>query len=337
MQVPINCAVDSFITLGLIVPRQVDVVLNIFAKPYQTALALLSLLKFSGQYVDCIYLQFEPSGSRYDAVPPYAITGYLQENGYKLDIFQPDIWLECDPVDESSLDKPAYRMAVRYQYAFEKTDKKYLFFMHNDVLIKRDIIGAMLEQAGDAFAIGQIGQCWNCPASKPDLTEAANLGAACTPERYLEFRPTFAQLSSLYDEARVHKVFVRPYWEGWDAQYSWQSWPLPECRVNEWGCMVDIEQTRPLTIPQGKILPFGAFEHCGSVTLDTAVAWFRELSRLGMKARHFPLDKYLTHFVGNHRITRELHMQAELNAQELLLRSFPDFASWFRAKRNKLF
>ncbi len=318
--------------------RQVDVTLNIFAKPYQTALSLLTLLKYSGRHIDVIYLQFEPAGSRYDAVPPYAIADYLREAGYKLDIFQPEIWLECDAVDESRLSDPKYRLAVRYEYSFEKTDKKYLFFMHNDVLIKRDIIGAMLEAAGDAFAVGQVGQCWNCPASNVELARAAGLGdAPCSPERYFDFRPAPQALRRLYELALERNFPARPYWEGWQRHYSEQAWPLPECRVNEWGCLVDVERTRPLSVPFGGILPFGAFEYCGSVTLDTSVAWFRDLSRQGLRARHFPLDKYLKHWVGSFRMTQKLHQEAELEAQQLLLKAFPDFAAWCKSKGLNMF
>ena len=51
----------------------VDVAVNIFAKPFQTALSLLSLLKHSGEHVGVIWLQFEPYGSRHDAISPYYI------------------------------------------------------------------------------------------------------------------------------------------------------------------------------------------------------------------------------------------------------------------------
>lgn len=318
---------------------QVDVVLNIFAKPYQTALALLTLIKYSGQHIGCIYPQFEPAGSRYDAVPPYAIAEYLREQGRQIDVFQPSIWVECEPVNEERLQDTEYRLAMRYQYAFEKTDKKYLFFLHNDQFFKRDIIGALLDAIDGAFAAGKIGQCWNCPASNAEVMQAAGFGSApCTPETYADFQPDFEGLERLYATALAMKVFVRPYCEGLAPHYSEQAWPLPECRVNEWGCLVDIEQTRKLTMPFGPVLPFGAFEYCGGGTpLDTAVAWFRELSRLGFRARHVDIDKFIHHFGGSSRMTKASHKQAELEAEALLLKIFPDFVSWCRQKRNGLF
>lgn len=317
---------------------QVDVTLNIFAKPYQTALSVLSLLKYSARHIDRLYLQFEPAGSRYDAVPPYAVAEYL---GERARVCQPEMWIECDAVDRARLSDPAYRLALRYQAAFEATDKKYLFIMHNDVLIKGDIIGAMLADIGGAFALGQVGQCWNCPAANAEVMAECGFAGPCGPERYQEFRPSFADLERIYAAARSRGLHIRPYWEGWLEHYGPQAgqlaWPLPECRVNEWGCLVDVEQTRPLTMPQGDILPFGAYEPCGSVTLDIAVPWFRDLHRRGLKARHFKLDRYLRHWVGSHRMTRELHRQAELEAQEILFKAFPDFVLWCRKRGNGMF
>ena len=315
-----------------------DIALNIFAKPYQTAVALLSLLKFSAERVGRIYLQFEPAGSRYDTEPPYAVAEYLRERGQDLEIFQPEIWIECDAVDEMRLEEPAYRLALRYQWAFERTDKRYLFITHNDVMFKRDIIGAMLEKAEGFFALGPLGQCWNCPARRADLVKEAGLGErACAPERYVEFQPDLAGLERLYASAREKKVFVRPYREGWAVHYSGRAWPLPECRVNEWACLVDMELTRPLTRPQGGTLPFGAYEPCGSQTLDISVPWFRELSRLGLKAGHFAVDEYMLHWGGSKRIRRDLYHKAEMEAMTVLRRGFPDFVRWCGEKKKKLF
>lgn len=342
----------------------VDVSINIYAKPYQTALSLLSLLRWSGEHIDRIFLQFEPSGSRFDSVPPYAMADYL---GDRAIIYQPEEWVECDAVDEARLGDASYRLSMRYQSAFEYTDKKYLFILHNDVLIKRDIIGAMLEKIDDAFIIGQLGQCWNCPASQAELVQAAGLGdTPCTPERYFDFRPNVEQLERLYALAREQGARCRPYWEGWQKHYTADvtankkadmsegaynvaldadnseanvcgAWPLPECRVNEWGCLVDIEQTKAHVMPHGEILPFGAFEACGSITLDTSVAWFRELSRRGLTAKHFPLDKYLRHYVGSHRVVRGAYIEAEGTAKQVLLKGYTGFVEWCKQRRNGLF
>ena len=322
----------------------VDVAMNIFAKPYQTALSLLSLLQFSERHIDRIYLQFEPQGSMFDPAPPYVIAEYLAAD--RLVIHQPKDWLRRDPVDMGRLDDPEYRWSLRYQYAFEHTDKRYLLVLHNDVLIKRDIVGAMLsviqdsghDSGGGAFAVGQIGQCWNCPASNEALVRDSGCADfACSPERYRDFRPDFAGLRRLYALAAQREVFVRPYWEGWERHYSPDPWPLPECRVNEWGCLVDVQMTRPLVRPEGDILPFGGYEPCGNFCLDIDVAWFRELHRRGLHARHMDILPYLTHWVGTGKKTERKYTQAETNARRILEKHFQPFVAWCRERKNGLF
>jgi hypothetical protein len=319
----------------------VDVAVNIFAKPYQTALAVLSLLKFSGSHIGRLYLQFEPMGSHHDKVPPYAVAEYLAESGADLVVRQPAQWLACDPTNPARLGDPAYRLSIRYQPAFEVTDKKYLFIMHNDVLITRDIIGALLERAGRAFVVGSLGQCWNCPAHYPEIMQACGYGFTCGPERYLEFRPGADELRRLYQAARGLGLPVRPYPIELNPAYATASggggWPLPECRVNEWGCLVDVEQTRPRVAPLGDILPFGSFETCGALVLDTAVAWFRGLSRQGLMARHLDIKPYQRHWGGNFRMNTTSHEAAEAEAHIILDKSFKPFVDWCRKRKNGMF
>ena len=313
----------------------VDVAVNIFAKPYQTSLSLLSLLKFSGQHVDRIYLQFEPSGSKYDKVFPYVIAEYLETRAI---VYQPEYWLKLEAADTTRFTDTKYRLSVRYQHAFENTDKEFLFIMHNDVLIKKDIIGHMRENIGNAFVMGQVGQCWNCPAANQKLVQSCGLGdQACSPERYPSFKPSLDRLQYLYEQAEKQGVFVRPYYKHLADHYSGTAWPLPECRVNEWAAMVNVKQTEQFVVPQGGILPFGCFEQCGPICLDTAVAWFRDLSRLGLQAKHMDIAPYVTHWVGNGKMTESKYLRAEENARVLLEKHFPDFVTWCRTKKNKMF
>lgn len=319
------------------VPSKVDAAVNVFAKPYQTALSVLSLLRWSGERIDRVFMQFEPKGSRYDSVPPYAVAEYL---GSRAVVTQPELWLRRETPDRARLDDAAYRLSIRYEYAFERTDKRHLFILHNDVLVLKDIVGAMLELADGFFAVGGIGQCWNCPAADAALVGAAGLGdEACSPDRYADFRPDFAGLGRLYALAEERGVFARPYPEGWDEHYAAANpaWPLPECRVNEWGCLVDVALTRAHVVPQGDILPFGAFEQCGSTRYDTAAAWFRELNRLGLRAKHMDTGGHLRHWVGNDKMMEKPYREAEDRARLILEKNFAPFVNWCRKRDNGLF
>lgn len=313
------------------VAERVDVAVNIFAKPYQTALSVLSLLKESSQHVGTIWLQYEPMGSRYDRVSPYVVTRYLQEEvKWPCRVFQPDFWLAREPVDEARLGDDAYRMGIRYQYAFEHSESSKLLLMHNDVFVFRDALGDMLGAMGDAFAIGRLGQCWNCPANSAKVVKDVMGERPCTPGRYSEFRPDAATLRRLYARARELGVFMRPYDEGFAAGFDQQPWPLPECRVNEWFCLLDLEKTRPQCAPFGPALPPGAFSACGSCNLDIAVPWFRAMHAAGLHARHFDLDRHLRHWVGTGNKSARRYALAEDNARRILQKHFPDYMAWLK-------
>lgn len=308
---------------------RVDVAINIFAKPYQTALAVLSLLKQSSAHVGTIWLQYEPMGSRYDSISPYMVARYLQEVvNWPCRVFQPEFWLAREPVDRARLGDATYRMGIRYQYAFEHSQSHRLLLMHNDIFVFKDALGDMLAAMGDAFAIGQLGQCWNCPANAAKVVKGIMDVPPCTPERYEEFRPDAATLRRLYAHARKLGIFVRPYDDGFAEGFDQQPWPLPECRVNEWFCLLDLERTRPNCAPFGPALPPGAFSACGACNLDTAVPWFRAMHALGFRARHFDLTRSLRHWVGTGKKSPRLYAQAEDNAHRLLQTHFPDYMTW---------
>ena len=56
-----------------------DAALNIFAKPWQTALSVLSLIRYAGTRLGVIHLQYEPFGSRYDRLDPMLLSRYVSE------------------------------------------------------------------------------------------------------------------------------------------------------------------------------------------------------------------------------------------------------------------
>ncbi|WP_291332295.1 hypothetical protein [Desulfovibrio sp.] len=310
---------------------KIDVAMNIFAKPYQTALSVLSLLKHSGRHVGSVWLQFEPYGSQYDIVSPYAIAQYLSGKiGDRCRVFQPEYWLDLNAADPARLHEDAYRYGIRYQYAFEHSTSRRLFLMHNDVLILQDVLGFMLDQMGEAVAVGHLGQCWNCPAHVEILTREVMGCGPCDPLNYMNFQPDFDQLQQLYTLAQQKGIFARPYDQGFTGIFDQQSWPLPECRVNEWACLLDLEASRPVCVPNGPVLPPGAYRQCGPVCLDIGVEWFRGMHALGRFARHLDLSRHLKHWVGTGKVTARRYALAEENALKILLANFPDYCDWLR-------
>lgn len=316
--------------------EKLDVAVNIFAKPFQTSLALLSLLKHCDAHIAKIWLQFEPFGSRFDTIPPYFIATYLQDKlGANCNIFQPRFWLARQPPVRSRLEDVDYRQSIRYQKAFEESTAKKLFVMHNDVVILKDILGVLKREIGDAFVIGQLGQCWNCPANNEEITRKVMGRERCVPESYQTFKPDMEQLARLYEEARMNNVFVRSYDDGFRELFATQPWTLPECRVNEWACLINLEKTRPLTMPFGSAAPFGAFQQCGSLTLDTAVAWFRAMHSRGLHAKHFNLKSYVFHYVGTGNKSARNYSINEDRAKRELKRQFPEYLTWLEKASGK--
>jgi hypothetical protein len=66
--------------------------------------------------------------------------------------------------------------------------------------------------------------------------------------------------------------------------------PLPECRLHEWACLINIEKTRKEVVPYGLIDPFGSY-----AGFDLGMSWFRDLTLKGYKFRNFDISKYCRH------------------------------------------
>lgn len=312
----------------------VDVAVNIFAKPFQTSLSLLSLLDRSRPHINKIWLNFEPYGSRFDKIQPYLIYEYLRELGeIPCEASQPGIWLARETPDPERMADPAYRAAIRYQYAWENSTATWLFVMHNDVYFFKDLLGAMLDKIGNSAAIAEIGQCWNCPAANADFTGSICGSGPCKRENYQDFKCSPAQLRELYAAARKSGKFARSYDSAClESDFQDQPWPLPECRPNEWACLINLAKTRPLTMPAGDIPPYGAFERCGDLHLDIGVAWFRGIHAHGLECEHINVRDYLKHWVGTGKKSATRYAQAEDNALVILKKCFPEYVRWLKEK-----
>lgn len=317
--------------------EKVDVAINIFAKPFQTALAILSLLDKCGRHVGTLWLQYEPVGCKLDTLNPYAIVEYLVKKGIACQLSQPKRWLARKALTNDRLQSPEERSCIRYEHAFERSTRRLLFIMHNDIFVLRDLLGKMKENLGDAFALGQVGQCWNCPAANAGIMRDVLGQRPCTPDTYQEFRPTHEHLCRLYAEAHARGVFARPYdSDHFRGEFERQPWPLPECRVNEWACLINLHKVRPLSVPCGEAWPPGAYRPCGECNLDIGTPFFRDLHAKGLYARHFNLHTYIDHWVGTGNNTPARYAYSEDRAKSLLKKYYPDYTAWLAANGEKI-
>lgn len=312
--------------------RDVDVAVNIFAKPWQTALSLLSLNKQCGSHIGKYWLQFEPMGSEFDKISPYWIVPYMvRELGLDVHVFQPDHWQARKPASTEELTDEKFRRSLRYGTAFEDSKAPFLFLTHNDIFMVKDLVGALRANINDAFAIGQLGQCWNCPASQQDIMEETLGIKPCGPESYQEFKPTFQELKAIYKKAREKNFAARPYEKyNFSEEFEKQPWPLPECRVNEWACLISMDIARPYSMPHGPAWPPGVYRDCSGHNLDVVTPFFRDLHARGLHAKNFDIYLYMKHWIGTGNKSRHRYTYSENRALRLLKKFFPDYSEWIR-------
>jgi hypothetical protein len=223
--------------------KRVDVVVNVFGKPWQTLCTLKSLIKHSGSHIDKIFLIKEKN-------QPENID-FIFDYFDNVIVYTPDkfsfITKTINHKDQNE------RFVVRYQYGIENSNKKYVFLTHNDVLYTGDIIGEMLGLIGDNVGIGQIGQCWNCPAKSAGV---------CSGEKFNEWNPTKE------DIFKLPLPHLRTNIEIIDLK---NPKPMPECRLNEWACLLNKEIIMEESKPNGECSLFGQYG------LDLGTTWFRDM------------------------------------------------------------
>jgi len=299
--------------------KQTDVLINVCGKPYQTALALLTLERQSGHRIGKIYF-VEENTQHHNVDIHTGLHGFVLERlKDKIVYLRPGIWNYCFSIDMERMGDREYRHSVRYQYGWEMTDKDHVLVIHNDATFHGDVVGAMLEGMGDHIAIGHVGQCWYCPAS---------FTGKCGPDRYMEYRPSFRELRDLYTKTRAPEgSLMRAYHlPRMHPMFEKQPWPLPECRVNEWCAMIDMKKARPITVPNGRVTPFGAILSVGKQILDVGCQWFRDVHARGFTCGNFDIYKYMHHDVpptGQPTLLdKERYHQREVEALERLRKEF---------------
>lgn len=254
-------------------PQQasVDVAISAYGKPYQTAVTLFTLLKHSGQWIDKVYFIEEKQQPG-----PVDFSFIYKQLGPRLVHYKPLFWFWYNRPFRRLMKLRPYRRAVRYQYAWEKTDKDYLLLIHNDVYFKDDLVEKYLQNIGDHAGVGKIGQCWNCPAFAAQH---------CNGDTYQHYRPSMEELLQLAEQ------FPGPRTGAYQHVVDKENpWPLPECRLNEYVGMVNMKHARKATLPKGTVTPFGIHQ-----PIDTGVKWFSEMNQLGHTFANFNYDPYATH------------------------------------------
>lgn len=247
---------------------KVDVIISAFGKPWQTLCCLKSLMHHSGEHIDKIYLIEEKVQAWDDSVR--WIVPYFENISH----FVPDHFYYTSSPDETKIIE-TQRLSFRYQYGIENSDKKHVFITHTDMFYTGDIIGNMMAKIEDAAGIGLIGQCWNCPAMTAGV---------CSSEKFNYYNPTYEDAIALQKFRAARGYYFFQFLDKTNPK------PYPECRLNDFACIIDRESTMKECHPNGNSSMFGSVK-----MLDTGCSWFKEMYHKGYKFVPYDIFKDSVH------------------------------------------
>ena len=240
---------------------KVDVAIQSYKKPESLVHSLLSLHDVARDSVDTIWINDDKSsGNELDIYKSKVLTDALYP--WKVMVRENTVrmgwWLSfVKGFKPSYLSYPymIFRMAwnyyknrsffvskddIRYQWAIDNTDKKYLFVMHDDITFKKNIIKQYLgaiEVLDKPAIVGDLGQCWRCAHHK----------AGCSSEKVSDgYRP-----SERWPNTRVST-----------GDHAWA------CRINEWSALLSVSSAREI-LSSHKIF-YGNYDNRG----DVSAYWF---------------------------------------------------------------
>jgi hypothetical protein len=260
--------------------RKVDVSVCFYGKPFHTILAIKSLLKYSKQHINKIYITIEKKQPQNDLNGIFLVKQMLKHE--PVVYFEPKYFYNLGKLDEGKvrLDED-YRYHIPYQYVLEKSNCDLVMVMHNDCLFHDDMVGKMLEifeeNAGKLAGIGPIGQCWNCPAG---------FEKKCNSKTFDEYHPTKQELIELMGRHNIPRPEITMKLINENRLH-----PLPECRLNEYASLINTSIYRNTTLPKWNNVTYaGAWDGC-----DWGTVWFYQMVNQGYKFKHLTLEDYATH------------------------------------------
>jgi len=260
--------------------KKIDVCVIYYGKPYQTIISILSLLKFSGEHVNKLYITVEKTQPYDKFGDVYHVIKTIRPL-IDIDLYFPKYFYQLGYLDYDRTKRDSdYRYQIPYQYALEKAESDYLFIMHNDMVFHRDMIGEMLPvfQDPNVAGTGSIGQCWSCPGFSAKLCHGSKF------EQYVPTQEEAILLHETYNTPRKEKDI--------EVLRTGRVHPMPECRLNEYACMIRLSLYRQQTLPKGDNVCFGGN---WGFTADLGTGWFHQMVNQGFRFQHFVLEDYASH------------------------------------------
>ncbi|NIJ52418.1 hypothetical protein [Dyadobacter arcticus] len=262
-----------------------DVCVIYYGKPYQTIISILTLLKYSRHNINKLYITVERRQPFDKFGDIYQIIKEIRPL-IEIDLYFPRYFYQLGGLDyERTRNDSVYRWQIPYQYALDNATSEYLFIMHNDMVFHKDMIGDMMPviTSDDSIAgTGSIGQCWSCPGFSARV---------CHGSKFHEFIPTQAEALELHEQYNTPRKE-----KDIEVIQTGRFYPMPECRLNEYACMIKLSTYRKETLPKGNNVCFGGN---WGFTADLGTGWFYQMVNQGYKFKHFVLEDYALHSTFN--------------------------------------
>ena len=256
---------------------KIDVAINSYKKPESLIYTLMSLKKVAGDMIDTVYINDDQSHNGaveiYNAPEiqeyfrPWKIL--VRENTHNIGIKQAYIrgyypeymnwkfflkrwwWFFSPEYGHNKED-------IRYQYALEHTDKKYLLILHDDVKFYQNVAQVYIDEFiknPELLIVGDFGQCWRC-----------HFGAFCNRQALIQ-----GKAPSIHWPLTPNKEITKA------EDFNPKNGYTYACRINEWCCMVDVAKANELT-QKSRVFFGNMYPHS-----DTAAYWFVQGIKLGYK------------------------------------------------------
>lgn len=253
----------------------VDVAIQSYKKPESLVYTLLSLKKHCGEHIDTIYINDDCSGENviehYLAPELIAIMRpiviktrtNLKPSGYTHTIVTKEVFCKKNFINKLQLIghfliKRAkwYKTTddIRYQWAINNTNKKWIYLIHDDIMFIDDVLGLYISEAKknkNLAIIGDLGGSKRCPFGP--------CGENCSPSKILNKEYPCENYPNMGKKSLMHTVLGRY------KRY---------CRINEWSCLINVSIANEIA-NQG--VYFGNYESGG----DVGTYWFEKIIQAG--------------------------------------------------------
>jgi len=258
-----------------VIMMKVDVAIQSYKKPESLVYTLLSLKKYCGEHIDTIYINDDCSGEGViehytepellSMLAPIKVkvrtnrkpSGYTHTVVTKEVLFRKNMKRQVQLLGHFFINRAKWYSTtddIRYQWAIDRTDKEYIYLIHDDILFFDDVLGLYIEKAqGDSnlAIIGDLGGSKRCIFGP--------CGEKCKPQNIIDGIYPCSDYPNMGKKTIIHTLLGRY------KRY---------CRINEWSCLLKVDACHQIA-EEG--VYFGNYESGG----DVGTYWFERIIRRG--------------------------------------------------------